>query len=438
MSAEIIDINLEGDLDGSGNEVRFLSTNLLLRCVKVMLNGWGCLVIVLVSDECSKKVGKVGFTNICLLTYFLKKGIWSPPYVFFMGQFVYLYGSNKGDWGIEKHVLFIHIGGRLIQDNGLKYVDGECWYWHVDIDKLTVRELFQKISIARYDPDMVEHIWCVIGVDGAFLKGAYKGVLLVAVGRDANDRMYPLAWSVVEGIINAIKELFPDAKHRRCARHVYANFRKDNRGKELQRAFWKCAKATTEADFIKAFGELTNIKQRARVAVLKVHPQFWSKAFFKEDSKSNVVDNNMCEVFNGLIVDSRHKAIFSMLEDLRMMCGRRTVARRTFVDEKFVGDFGPKIWEKIIASREGSKRCRVLWPGYEVEEEDKGKFIVDMNRRTCTCRCWNMTGIPCKHVVSVIKLRKEKDEHYSKKRQKKGSTSSATRPGKGGRSGARG
>ncbi|GKV49448.1 hypothetical protein SLEP1_g56199 [Rubroshorea leprosula] len=123
----------------------------------------------------------------------------------------------------------------------------------------------------------------------------------------------------------------------------------------------------------------------------------------------------MCEVFNGLIVDSRHKSIFSMLEDLRMMCGRRTIARRTFAEEKFVGDFGPKIWEKIVVSREGSKRCRVLWPGgagYEVEEEDKGKFIVDINRRTCTCKCWNMTGIPCKHVVSVIKLRKEKDEHY--------------------------
>ncbi|GKV48639.1 hypothetical protein SLEP1_g55437 [Rubroshorea leprosula] len=342
----------------------------------------------------------------------------------------------------------------------------------------------------------------VIRVDGAFLKGAYKGVLLVAVGRDANDQMYPLAWAVVEvektetwrwfleelqsdmqigsgnrftiisdqqkGLINAIKELFPDAEHRRCARHVYANFRKDNRGKELQRAFWKCAKATTEADFIKALGELTNIKQRARAAVLKVHPQFWSKAFFKEDN-------------------------------LRMMCGRRTVARRTFADEKFVGDFGPKIWEKIVASREGSKRCKVLWPGgagYEVEEEDKGKFIVDMNRKTCTCRCWNMTSIPCKHAEAgnneafeateatenlndnnpvsqandpasqVVneerrpvqerrtgeKRKREKksgsqrptvQEKSSqtvkrKKRQKKGSTSSATRPRKGGQSGARG
>ncbi|GKV32893.1 hypothetical protein SLEP1_g41459 [Rubroshorea leprosula] len=716
MSAEIIDIDLEGDSDGSGNEVRFLFTNLLLRCVKVMLNGWCCLVIVLVSDECSKKVGKVGFSNICLLTCFLKRGIWSPPYVFFMGQCVYLYGSNKGDWGIEKYVLFIHIGGRLIQDSGLKYVDGECWDWHVDIDKLTVKELFQKISIARYDLDMVEHIWylelgktlsngkatpgddankgqethngskgveteglthgkgvdgevrveesekesvvedyyeprqdftaksvwlekedeagvekedeagvekeragvnaacpntpltvvhddgdemqsdveysyistkeddrsdadhasrrrathviyeevedalldirrdikwkkndskriravckhapscdwkillskdavtdswmvktyihehtcgkeltskrfnstsaskylvkkrsfasfylkaddifqtirrntgleltgkqcrkarekiarvfernclmeysklwdyaaklrkrdptatiliqalrptrnanhismrmyvCfsamklgfvagyrrVIGVDGAFLKGAYKGVLLVAVGWDANDQMYSLAWAVVE-----------------------------------------VEKTETWRWFLEELQSDMQIGRGNRFTFISNQ----QKAFFKEDSKSDVVDNNMCEVFNGLIVDSRHKAIFSMLEDLRMMCGRRTIARRTFADEKFVGDFGPKIWEKIVASREGSKRCRVLWPsgvGYEVEKEDNGKFIVDINRRTCTCRCWNMTGMPCKHVISVIKFKKEKDEHYEARNNEASEATEAT------------
>ena len=37
----------------------------------------------------------------------------------------------------------------------------------------------------------------IIGVDGCFLKGLYKGQLLCAVGRDANNGMFPLAWAVV-------------------------------------------------------------------------------------------------------------------------------------------------------------------------------------------------------------------------------------------------
>jgi hypothetical protein len=38
----------------------------------------------------------------------------------------------------------------------------------------------------------------VIGLDECFLKGPYKGMLLAAVGRDANNNMYPIAIVVVE------------------------------------------------------------------------------------------------------------------------------------------------------------------------------------------------------------------------------------------------
>ena len=37
----------------------------------------------------------------------------------------------------------------------------------------------------------------VIGIDGCFLKGICRGELLSAIGRDANNQMYPLAWAVV-------------------------------------------------------------------------------------------------------------------------------------------------------------------------------------------------------------------------------------------------
>ncbi|GKV49449.1 hypothetical protein SLEP1_g56200 [Rubroshorea leprosula] len=69
MSAEIIDIDLEGDSDGSGNEVCFLFTNLSLRCVKVMLNGGGVVLFLswcLMSaetDNGSKGVETEGLTH---------------------------------------------------------------------------------------------------------------------------------------------------------------------------------------------------------------------------------------------------------------------------------------------------------------------------------------------------------------------------------------
>ena len=37
----------------------------------------------------------------------------------------------------------------------------------------------------------------VIGLDGCFLKGIVRGEVLAAVGRDANNQIYPIAWAVV-------------------------------------------------------------------------------------------------------------------------------------------------------------------------------------------------------------------------------------------------
>ncbi|KAK9008766.1 hypothetical protein V6N11_080244 [Hibiscus sabdariffa] len=38
----------------------------------------------------------------------------------------------------------------------------------------------------------------VVGLDGCFLKGSFKGEILSAVGRDCNNQIFPIAWAVVE------------------------------------------------------------------------------------------------------------------------------------------------------------------------------------------------------------------------------------------------
>jgi len=38
----------------------------------------------------------------------------------------------------------------------------------------------------------------IIGFDGCFLKGACRGELLVAIGRNGNQQMFPIAWAVVD------------------------------------------------------------------------------------------------------------------------------------------------------------------------------------------------------------------------------------------------
>ncbi|GJT82983.1 retrovirus-related pol polyprotein from transposon TNT 1-94 [Tanacetum coccineum] len=94
----------------------------------------------------------------------------------------------------------------------------------------------------------------VIGIDGCFLTYTCKGKLLTAMRRDANNQMFLIAWSVVSvenknnwcwflsllhddlgrgsglTIISdahkAVASWFPNADHRQCTRHIYANFKR--------------------------------------------------------------------------------------------------------------------------------------------------------------------------------------------------------------------
>ncbi|KAL6125327.1 hypothetical protein ACLB2K_073386 [Fragaria x ananassa] len=50
-------------------------------------------------------------------------------------------------------------------------------------------------------------------------------------------------------------------------------------------------------------------------------------------------------------------------------------------------------------------------PMIEVDSIRGGTYVVDLQRRKCACRRWDLTGIPCKHVVSVINFMRQKPEH---------------------------
>ena len=59
-------------------------------------------------------------------------------------------------------------------------------------------EFFQRFYVCFNccKSNWIAECWPVIGLDGCFLKGLCKGQLLCAVGRDANNQIFPIAWVV--------------------------------------------------------------------------------------------------------------------------------------------------------------------------------------------------------------------------------------------------
>ncbi|GKC77209.1 hypothetical protein Tco_1127983 [Tanacetum coccineum] len=169
----------------------------------------------------------------------------------------------------------------------------------------------------------------VIGLEGCFLKHTCRRELLVAMGRDANNQMYPIAWAVVQngegltiisdshkGLLEGVNELLPNAEHRKCTRHLFANYKKKYSEVQLQCHFWNDASTTVEQLFYSKMEELKIISPEAYQYLIDRNSNSWCRAFFRHESKCPNFENGICESFNKAILVQRSKPIITMLEDI--------------------------------------------------------------------------------------------------------------------------
>ncbi|KAK8692058.1 hypothetical protein V6N13_075540 [Hibiscus sabdariffa] len=281
-------------------------------------------------------------------------------------------------------------------------------------------------------------------------EGYYGGTFLAAVVVDANDSIYPIAYAVVEaenqsswswflsllgtdleigsmdnitilsdkqkGLIEAISEVFICAEHRTCVRHLYSNFKNKEhfKGKNLKDALWKAARATYVKEFEDAMAELKALSVPAFDWLKGKDPAQWSKSHFSPRSKCDMLLSNLSECFNKMILEARDKPILTLMEMVRTKMMQK-IAMKKEETEKWTGILCPKIQQKVELAIQQCTRC---WPThvgghkYQVSAGPLNQHTVDLEHHTCSCRKWDITGIPCIHAVSVMILRNERPESY--------------------------
>lgn len=209
---------------------------------------------------------------------------------------------------------------------------------------------------------------------------------------------------LLQGLLKAVDELLPNAEHRMCARHIYANWRKIYTDKKLQKKWWACAKAPCRVLFNLRRAWLAQASPEGAQDMMKTSPEHWSRAFFKIGANCDSVDNNMCESFNNSIMDARYYPVISMCEAIRKKVMVRIQENRAKA-EKWTGTICPNIFKKLKINILRSGSCDVLWngeDGFEVQEKEDRRYIVNLVGRTCTCRYWQLSGLPCCHAISCI------------------------------------
>ena len=114
--------------------------------------------------------------------------------------------------------------------------------------------------------------------------------------------------------------------------------------------------------------------------------------------------NNMCESFNSKLDAGRDAPIIGCLEFIREYIMKKIVTVDRVI-EKATGHLtttAAQNMERIkeeaseyIASYCGNGKYMVTGPWFD-------QCAVELGNGTCTCMKWELTGMPCKHVVATI------------------------------------
>nr|GEW36588.1 hypothetical protein [Tanacetum cinerariifolium] len=187
----------------------------------------------------------------------------------------------------------------------------------------------------------------LLGLDGAFMKGPFLGQVLVAIGLDSKNGIYPLSYALVEAETKSSWFWFLQCLGDDIDLHPDSNF---------------TFISDRQKDFEKCMLELNTMNPKAHEWLNKIPAEHWVRSYFLGRSKSNLLLNIICKVFNGKLVGGRDKPMITLLEYIR---------------EYFM---------KSIVNVQGSlgDQC-----------------VVDVVSMTCSCRKWELTGIPYKHAVTA-------------------------------------
>ncbi|KAI3503301.1 hypothetical protein L1887_31741 [Cichorium endivia] len=277
-----------------------------------------------------------------------------------------------------------------------------------------------------------------LGLDGAFMKGPYPGQILTAVALDGNNGIYPVAYAVVEaetfdswswflsnlgddlglasnsnftfitdrqkGVLPAIAKLFPCAENRFCLRHIHENMKLKWRGKQFKDILWQCATTCNVIEFHKGMEEMRKLNKDCHAWLKLIPAHHWARSHFTGRSHCDALLNNICESLNSRLADGRDAPIITCLEFIREYIMKKIVTVEKAI-QKSTGPLTPtatKTLEKIKSEAEDYQTVFCGNGKYQVSGPWQDQCAVDVGQQICSCKKWELTGIPCKHAIAAI------------------------------------
>ncbi|XP_019251109.1 PREDICTED: uncharacterized protein LOC109230026 [Nicotiana attenuata] len=163
-------------------------------------------------------------------------------------------------------------------------------------------------------------------------------------------------------------------------KHIEANWCKKWRTDEFKKLLWWCSWCSYEEDFKDQLKSIGKLDKEAAEALLKYPPQAWCRAYFDTVYKNQRVDNNFTKSLREREESASLWATSFSPHSMKLYNEYLKIANRRVVNSN--GEFG-----------------------YKVKEEGD-THTVNVAVKRCTCRGWDLIGIPCPHAIKAIQYKK--------------------------------
>ncbi|KAG7584249.1 Zinc finger SWIM-type [Arabidopsis suecica] len=274
----------------------------------------------------------------------------------------------------------------------------------------------------------------IVIIDGAHLRGKYAGCLLTASAQDGNFQIFPIAFGIVDGendkawewfftclkkiipdgenltfvsdmhssIYTGLGKVYPRSNHGACIVHLQRNVATKFKKRMLAGLISKAARAYRKTTFYEFFEEIERASPGCAEYLMVIGLEHWTRSHCY-GQRYNIMTSNVAESLNAVLKEARELPIVTTLEYIRgtlMTWFEKRREKATQHDKPLT----PKV-EEIVQRDYERSTCydvaKINNEQYEIKTTTGLSYVVDIQKRTCTCEEFNLLQIPCSHAIAA-------------------------------------
>ncbi|GAA0152058.1 hypothetical protein LIER_10634 [Lithospermum erythrorhizon] len=251
------------------------------------------------------------------------------------------------------------------------------------------QRLFVSYSAAIYG--FINACRPLLELDRVHLKGKYLGMMFYAAAVDAEDSLFPLALAVVD--IESDENWMWFMSELRKLLGVNT---------DTMPRVTILSERTKATEFERMVSEMVEISQDVLPWLHLFDPQLWAVAYFDGVRYSHFTPG-VTELLFTWALECHELPIVQMMEHIRHQMTSWFNDRRNM--SMSLASILMPCAEKRISEAIADARCYKVLRANEVEFEivlTERTNIVDIRSRVCSCRHWQLYGLPCAHAAAAL------------------------------------